>query len=310
MERRGPTYDDRTQSRPTPEECPHRGDAGSSGVHATELHGRAPPSPTRTARATTGSRADRHGARPRRRRRGRLRPRSVRPTTGPYDLTSWTLAEKIQHGCVGKLVPITVHQSTVCDTNWLDRRPGQRADHLHDLGRQLEQPRRRRLRHHRHPHRGRRRVRRHAAINGWQDLDRTATSTVHIDAPLTCVTPSATATPQACVPEQSGGRGSGRHHARHRAGRRLHGAQQPTRGRRPDRPLRARRRDVHGDGDVTARRATSSRRQRLRRRHGADLTVLPPAVNCTTEIPVEPTVTVVDECYTEDDTLTFDANNA
>ena len=36
---------------------------------------------------------------------------------GPYDLTSWTIAEKIQHGCVGELVDVTVHQSTACDTN-------------------------------------------------------------------------------------------------------------------------------------------------------------------------------------------------
>jgi hypothetical protein len=221
---------------------------------------------------------------------------------GPYDLTSWTLAEKIKHGCVGELVDVSVHQSTACDTfgsidvpvsalvtytisggSWTDLAAGDYVVTATLTGGALE----------------------FANTLGWTVSGPTATRTLHVDAPLTCVTPSASTSPQVCVPEQPGGVTPGAittvavtgiaYTVRNAANVVVDPAALAPGTYTVTAVALSGYQLVDGNGFVGG---------------VLTLTVLPPEENCTTEAPVKPAVKVVDECYTTNDAVTFDANTA
>ncbi len=221
---------------------------------------------------------------------------------GPYDLTSWTLAEKIQHGCVGELVDVTVHQSTACDTlasidipvsalitftiaggSWTNLAAGDYVVTATLNGGALE----------------------FANTAGWTISGPTATRTLHVEPPLVCVTPSASTTPQVCVPEQPGGVTTGAITTVAVTG--LVYTVRNAANEVVDPSALA-----PGTYTVTA---VALAGYELIDGNGFEggvltLTVLAPEENCTTEAPVKPTVSVVDQCYTANDAVTFEANTA
>ncbi len=223
---------------------------------------------------------------------------------GPYDLTAWTIAEKIQHGCVATLAIPVVHQSPSCGVNgsisalasalivytisggsWDNLTGGDYVITATLTGGALE----------------------FAEAAGWVVSGLTATRTVHIDAPATCVTPSAQVSPQTCIPDQPGGVAAGAITLGTESG--VSYVVRDSGGATVDISALA----ALPAGTYTITASALSGYQVLDGNGFLDgvltLTVLPPSADCTIVTPVEPTVNAVDDCYTAKDRVDFVADN-
>ena len=109
----------------TSEDCPGTEvTADGTDVHAAELHRRTPPHLRRRRGLPLGRRASRRAARVLDAVAENGYVLVGQTHYGPYDLTSWSAAEKIKHGCVGELVtPRSTSRRPVTPTGRSTSRP-------------------------------------------------------------------------------------------------------------------------------------------------------------------------------------------
>ncbi|MBA2954707.1 hypothetical protein GON03_10260 [Nocardioides sp. MAH-18] len=224
---------------------------------------------------------------------------------GPYDTTAWTAQKRVEEGCAVVLAAPQVQQEARCDArgsiaplvgalvtytisggSWSGLAAGDYTITATLKGGATEFDA--------------------AAAAGWSIAGTTATRVVHIGAPKTCVVPSAQVSPQVCVP----------------AGTTTGGA--ITLGTQPGISYVV----TGADGAVIAPTALSSLAPgtytvTATALSGFDvvagngfisgvrtLVVPPAATDCRQAAAVRPAVSVVDECYTADDKVVFEAENA